>query len=112
MSDLDDRSATSDQDIAAVLEQSAWAESAVLVQSTTINGPRPTAWLPVLTRNFLASSTSSAAVAPAGLRPIGRGSGRTIRKRPAIGHGGNKRRPTALYLAALNTVGLHPVVRR
>ncbi len=38
-------------------------------------------------------------------------SGKRIRWRPEIGHGGNKRLRTALYLATLNVVRFNPVIR-
>jgi len=41
-----------------------------------------------------------------------RESGKRIRGRPEIGHGGNKRLRTALYLATLNAVCFNPVIRR
>jgi hypothetical protein len=37
-------------------------------------------------------------------------SGKRIRWRPEIGHGGNKRLRTALYLATLNVVRFNPVI--
>ena len=40
-----------------------------------------------------------------------RESGKRIRGRPTIGHGGNKRLRTALYLATLNAAWFNPVIR-
>ncbi len=47
--DLDERIATLEQEIQAVLKQSAWTESALLLQSINSIGPLTTAWVLVLT---------------------------------------------------------------
>ncbi len=47
--DLDERIATLEQEIQAVLKQSAWTESALLLQSINSMGPLTTAWVLVLT---------------------------------------------------------------
>ncbi len=111
IADVDGRITTLEHEIQAVLQQSAWAESAVLLQSINSIGPLTTAWVLVLTLNFEACPTPKAAVAYAGLAPMLRESGKRIRGRPEIGHGGNKRLRTALYLATLNAARFNPVIR-
>ncbi len=111
IADLDERIAILEQEIQAVLKQSAWAQSALVLQSINSIGPLTTAWLLVLTLNFQACPTPAAAVAYAGLAPMVRESGKRIRGRPEIGHGGNKRLRTALYLATLNATRFNPVIR-
>ena len=111
IAELDERITTLEQEISAVLGHSAWTESAFLLQSINSIGPLTAAWLLVLTLNFQACPTPKAAVAYAGLAPMLRESGKRIRGRPAIGHGGNKRLRTALYLATLNAARFNPVIR-
>ena len=111
IADLDARIGVLEYEIQAVLNQSAWAQSAVLLQSINSIGPLTSAWVLVLTLNFEACPTPKAAVAYAGLAPMLRESGKRIRGRPEIGHGGNKRLRTALYLATLNAVRFNPVIR-
>ena len=111
IAELDERIMTLEQEIRVVLGHSAWTESALLLQSINSIGPLTTAWLLVLTLNFQACPTPTAAVAYAGLAPMLRESGKRIRGRPAIGHGGNKRLRTALYLATLNAARFNPVIQ-
>jgi len=54
---------------------------------------------------------AAAAVAYVGLAPILKESGSRGRGRPQIGHGGDKRLRTALYLATLNAARFNPVIR-
>ncbi len=111
IADLDERIRSLEREIGAVLEQSAWAESALLLQSINSIGPLTAAWVLVLTLNFQACRTSTAAVAYAGLAPMLRESGKRSRGRPEIGHGGNKRLRTALYVATMNAVRFNPVIK-
>ncbi len=111
IADLDERIAMLEHEIQAVLKESAWAQSALLLQSINSIGPLTTAWVLVLTLNFQACPTPAAVVAYAGLAPMVRESGKRIRGHPEIGHGGNKRLRTALYLATLNAARFNPVIR-
>ncbi len=63
------------------------------------------------TLNFELCPSASAAVAYAGLAPIRRESGSSVRGRPHIGHSGHKRLRTALYLATFNAVRFNPVIK-
>lgn len=111
IADLDRRIETVEREIAEVLAHGTWAESAILLQTINSIGPLTTAWLLVLTLNFEACPSAAAAVAYAGLAPMLRQSGKSVRGRPQIGHGGNKRLRTALYLATLNAARFNPVIR-
>ncbi len=111
IADLDARIATVEREIAEVLAHGTWAESATLLQTINSIGPLTTAWLLVLTLNFEACPCAAAAVAYAGLAPMLRQSGKSVRARPEIGHGGNKRLRTALYLATFNAVRFNPVIK-
>ncbi|MGO8949340.1 MAG: transposase [Ktedonobacterales bacterium] len=50
-------------------------------------------------------------VAYAGLAPMPRQSGTSVNKRPCIGHGGNGRLRTALYLATLAGARFNPILK-
>lgn len=111
IADLDARIVTLEREIAEVLKQQAWAQSAMLLQTIQSVGPLTTAWLLVATLNFELCPSASAAVAYAGLAPMRRESGSSVRGRPQIGHSGHKRLRTALYLATFNAVRFNPVIK-
>jgi transposase len=90
-------------EIAPVLQQdAAWAHAAARLQSIKGIGLLTATWLLVTTLNFSACPTAEAAVAYAGLAPYGRASGTSVHQRPRIGHTGNGRLRTALYMASLS----------
>ncbi len=69
------------------------------------------AWLLVTTLNFSICPTPEAATAYAGLVPQPYQSGTSVRGRPRIGHTGNGRLRTALYLATLSAAQHNPVIK-
>jgi transposase len=69
------------------------------------------AWLLVGTLNFTLAPTPAAVTAYVGLAPMPRESGRSVRGRPGIGHGGNARLRTALDLATLSSARHNPAIR-
>lgn len=109
--DLDSRISTLEREISDVLHAGAWAESAALLLTINSVGPLTTAWLLVATLNFETCATSAAAVAYAGLAPLVRESGTSVRGRACIGRGGNKRLRTALYQATLNAARFNAVIK-
>lgn len=111
LADLEGRIALLERELTDVLRAGAWAESAVLLQTIHSIGPLTTAWLLVLTLNFEQCPTAAATVAYAGLAPLAYASGRSVRGRARIGHGGTKRLRTTLYLATLNAARFNPVIR-
>ncbi len=111
VTELDQRITTLEREISSVLQESVWAEPALLLQTIHSIGPLTTAWLLVLTLNFQQCPTAAAAVAYAGLAPLPYQSGTSVRGRTRIGHGGNKRLRTTLYLATLNAARFNPVIR-
>lgn len=111
IADLEARIITLEQEIEAVLADSAGTQSAELLRTINRVGPLTTAWLLVLTRNFQQCPTAAAAAAYAGLVPMAHESGSSVRRRARLGHGGNKRLRTALYLATLNATRFNPVIR-
>lgn len=99
-----------DQEIAAVLADGAWAQSAILLQSIPGVGRLTTAWLLVTTVNFTISSTPTALAAYAGLAPMPHESGTSLRGQLRIGHSGNTRLRHALYLAPLSAARHNPII--
>jgi transposase len=69
------------------------------------------AWLLVGTLNFQGCASAASASAYVGLVPLERESGSSVQGRAAIGHGGQKRLRTALYLATLNAARFNPVIK-
>jgi transposase len=109
--DLDRRIARLDREIAAALKESAWAESLTCLCSAPGIGLVTAAWLFVSTLNFTLCPGPAALTAYAGLAPIPRESGRSVRGRPAIGHDGNGRLRTALYMATLSAARCNPAIK-
>jgi transposase len=92
-----------DVEIALAFRQdSLWAASAERLLSIKGIGPITAGWLLVSTLNFTTCDRPEAMVAYAGLAPNPRQSGSSLRGRSAIGHTGNARLRTAVYLATLS----------
>lgn len=108
---LDSQIATLTADVNAILGASAWAASATLLRSITGVGQITTAWLLVGTLNFTISPSVTALTAYVGLAPMPRESGKSVRGRPRLGHTGNARLRTALFLAALSASRYNPVIK-
>ncbi|MFN8500923.1 IS110 family transposase [Kouleothrix sp.] len=102
---------TLETEIATVLQEGAWAESAALLGSIKGIGLITSAWLLVGTLNFTACVSAEAAAAYAGVVPLARESGTSVRGRRQIGHAGNARLRTALYMATLSAARHNPVIR-
>jgi transposase len=111
IADLDTRIATLEDELAIVLRDGAWAESAGLLGSITGIGLVTTAWILVATLNFQACRSAEGATAYAGLVPLAHESGTSVRGRAQIGHGGHARLRTALYMATLTAARFNPVIR-
>jgi transposase len=95
----------------ALQMDAAWAAAAERLQSITGIGALTASWLLVTTLNFTHCRTAEAATAYAGLAPIARESGSSVRGRRSIGHAGNARLRTALYMATLSAAQHNPVIR-
>jgi transposase len=111
IADLDRRVAALEAEIAAVLKGSVWAESLRCLTSAPGIGLVTASWLLVGTLNFALCAGPESLTAYAGLAPVPRESGRSIRGRPQIGHDGNARLRTALYLATLSAARYNPAIR-
>jgi transposase len=68
-------------------------------------------WMVVTTMNFSLCSCAEQAAAYAGLAPMPRESGTSVHKRPCIGHTGNGRLRTVLYMATLSAARYNPVIK-
>lgn len=111
VADLDRRIAGLEAEIAAVLKESAWAESLACLTSAPGIGLVTAAWLLVGTLNFALCASPAALAAYVGLAPMPRESGRSVRGRPTIGHDGNRRLRTALYMATLSAARYNPAIK-
>ncbi len=111
IADLDRRVAALEAEIAAVLKDSVWAESLACLTSAPGIGLVTAAWLLVGTLNFALCAGPEALTAYAGLAPVPRESGRSVRGRPAIGHDGHGRLRTALYMATLSAARYNPAIK-
>jgi transposase len=111
LAELDTQLQALDDAIRTVLREGAWAESAALLASIPGIGMVTTAWLLVGTLHFTACATAESASAYAGLVPLARESGTSVRGRAQIGHGGHARLRTALYMATLAAARFNPVIR-
>jgi len=111
IADLEQRLATLEAEIAQVVANGAWAESAALLSSITGIGLITSAWLLVGTLNFQACGSAESASAYVGLVPLAHESGSSVRGRAQIGHGGYARLRTALYLATLSAARYNPIIK-
>ena len=110
ITDLHGRIRSLETEIAAVLADSAWTESATLLLGIPGIGLLTTAWLLVSPVNFTLCPTPEAAVNYAGLAPQRYASGKSVWRRPQIGHSGHSRLRTALYLATLTAARFNPPI--
>ncbi|MBA3470026.1 MAG: IS110 family transposase [Herpetosiphonaceae bacterium] len=108
MTALDEQLHTLDHEIGTIVETGAWAASAAIVLSIPGIGIQCTAWLLVSTLNFTLCATPEALVAYAGLSPLQYESGSSVRGQAHVGHGGNARLRTVLYLASLSASRYNP----
>jgi len=110
ITDLDQRITSLDGAIAAARTGSAWATSLACLTGAPGIGLSTAAWLLVGTLHFTRCTGPAALAAYAGLVPMPHESGRSIRGRPSIGHGGNGRLRTALSLATLSAAQHNPAI--
>jgi transposase len=109
---LDEQIQNMDEQVEALLKNdSPWGQSASHLCSIKGIGMLTAAWMLVSTLNFACCPTVEAAVSYAGLAPNPHRSGTSIRGRDRIGHTGNGRLRTALYMASLSATRHNPVVK-
>jgi len=111
LAEVEKRIEALEDELTTVLREGAWAESAALLGSINGIGLVTTAWLLVGTLNFTVCRSGEAAAAYAGLVPLAREAGTSVRGRRQIGHAGNARLRTALYMATLSAARHNPLIR-
>jgi transposase len=100
------------QEIEADLSQEkAWKKSIALLRTIPGIGPLTACWLVLSTLNFTTCQSPEGLVLYAGLAPIERSSGSSIRGHPQIGHSGNGRLRTLLYMATLTAARYNPMIK-
>lgn len=97
--------------MAEVTPEQAWAKSIARLQTIPGIGLLTALWIVVTTMNFTLCASAEQAAAYAGLVPMPRESGTSVYKRPCIGHTGNGRLRTALYLATLSAARYNPIIQ-
>lgn len=102
---------TLEQEIGQVLADGAWATTAAVLLATPGIGLVTTAWLLVGTLNFTVATSPEQLTAYVGLAPRPRESGMSVRGRARIGHRGNARLRTALYMATLSAARFNPTIK-
>lgn len=100
-------------ELPAVAEQDpAWAEAIARLRRVPGIGLLTACWIATSTLCFALCPSPAAAAAYAGLAPLARESGASVRGRRSIGHRGDARLRTALYLATLSAARFNPVIKR
>jgi transposase len=89
----------------------AWTRNIVRLQTIPGIGLITAMWIVVATMNFTLCASAEQAAAYAGLAPMMQESGTSVYKRPRIGHSGNGRLRTALYLATLSAARYNPIIK-
>ena len=109
---LDARIAEVEAELASVVDQeSTWTDAIRRLQTIPGVGLLTAAWIVVSTLNFSLCATAEQATAYAGLAPMPRESGSSLRGRATIGRGGNGRLRTALYMATLSAAQHNPAIK-
>jgi len=109
---LTDQLAAVEAEIAPALQQDAdWAAAAARLQTIKGIGLLTASWLVVTTVNFRVCPSADAAVGYAGLAPMPHDSGSSVHGRRRIGHRGNGRLRSALYMASLSAAQHNPIIR-
>ena len=109
---LDGQIAEVEAELAAVVAQdTGWTDAIRRLQTIPGVGLLTAAWLVVGTLNLTLCATAEQATAYAGLAPMPRESGSSLRGRATIGRGGNGRLRTALYMATLSAAQHNPVIK-
>jgi transposase len=111
IAELDEQLHSLNRELEEVLTSGAWAASASLLLATPGVGLVTTAWLLVGTLNFTLAQSPEQLSAYAGLAPLAHQSGTSVRGRAQIGHGGNGRLRTALYMATLSAARYNPSIK-
>ncbi|AGY56294.1 IS110 family transposase [Gloeobacter kilaueensis] len=102
---FDEQIAQMEAQLEALLAQdSLWHQAATKLRTIKGIGSVTAGWVLVSTLNFGCCATVEAAVAYAGLAPRSHRSGTSLHRPERIGHAGNARLRTALYMASLSAI--------
>ena len=96
---------------ALIKQENEWAKSISLLQSITGVGYLTACWLVALSLNFTTCENAESLTHYAGLAPVERRSGTSVRGRPMIGHGGHTQLRAMLYMAAGSAIRFNPVIK-
>jgi transposase len=88
--------------------EQAWKKNIALLRTIPGIGSLTACWLVLVTLNFTTCQSPQALVHYAGLAPMERSSGSSIRGRAQIGHSGNGRLRTLVYLCTLSAALCNP----
>jgi transposase len=94
-----------------IKKEEKWAKSAILLESISGIGWLSACWLVTLTLNFTACHKAESLVHYAGLAPVVRKSGSSVRSRPRIGYGGNGPLRATIFMAAMSAIRFNPVIK-
>jgi transposase len=109
---LDEQIHVVEREIAEALQaHREWAAAARRLQTIPGVGLITAAWLLVTTVNFTLCRSAEEAVGYAGLAPVERQSGTSVRGRAHLSPGGNGRLRRALYLASLSAARHNPILK-
>ena len=101
-----------EKELEEVLDQDKeWAKSISLIQTIPGVGLLTACWMVVLTLNFTTCQRVESLTNYAGLAPMERRSGTSVRGKPHIGNGGNHELRTSLYMASLPASRFNPVIK-
>lgn len=101
-----------DKEIASIIKlDSQWAASISLLQTINGIGWVSACWLVAVTLNFTTCESAEALTHYAGLAPVERWSGSSVRPRPTIGGGGHSGLRAVLYMAAGSAMRFNPVIK-
>ena len=96
---------------AVAAQDPAWAEAIARLSRVPGIGLLTACWIVTSTLCFALCPSPAAAASYGGLAPMARESGTSVRGRRAIGHRGDPRLRTALYLATLSAARVNPAIR-
>lgn len=109
---IEEQIATIDDELQLVAQQDpSWQANIALLQTIKGIGLITAVALVVSTLNFSLCADAAAASRYAGLVPLAYSSGTSVQGRAQIGHGGNSRLRSALYMASLSASRHNPAIR-
>lgn len=88
-----------------------WVKSIQRLQTIPGVGLLTACWLVVASLNFTTCKSAESLTQYAGLAPVERRSGTSVRKRGQLAQGGNARLRRAMYMAALSALRFNPAIK-